>query len=39
LRPPKGAPQEGWHTLNVTLKNARGEITARPGYFIAAKTQ
>ena len=36
---PKGAPQEGWHTLNVTLKNARGEITARPGYFIAAKAQ
>ena len=36
---PKGAPQEGWHTLKVTLKNARGEVTARPGYFVAAKAQ
>jgi VWFA-related protein len=33
---PKGAPQEGWHTLKVTLKNAHGEVTARPGYFVAA---
>jgi VWFA-related protein len=36
---PKGAPQEGWHTLKVTLKNARREITARPGYVVAAKAQ
>jgi VWFA-related protein len=36
---PKGTPQEGWHTLKVTLKNAHGEVTARPGYFVATKTQ
>jgi VWFA-related protein len=36
---PKGAPQDGWHTLNVTLKNARGDVTARSGYFVAAKAQ
>ena len=35
----KGPPQEGWHTLNVTLKNARGDVTARPGYFVAAKAE
>jgi VWFA-related protein len=34
---PNGAPQEGWHTVNVTLKNARGDVTARPGYFVASK--
>lgn len=34
---PKGQPQEGWHTLNVTLRNARGDVTARPGYFVASK--
>jgi len=34
---PKGAAQEGWHALKVTLKNARGDVTARPGYFVAAK--
>jgi hypothetical protein len=27
------------HTVKVTLKNARGEVTARPGYFVAAKSQ
>ena len=35
----KGGPQEGWHTLKVALKNARGEVTARPGYFVGAKAQ
>lgn len=34
---PKSAPQEGWHTLKVSLKNARGDVTARPGYFVAPK--
>jgi hypothetical protein len=23
-----------WHDLKVTLKNARGDVTARPGYFV-----
>lgn len=30
-----GVDREGWHDLNVTLKGARGDVTARPGYFIA----
>jgi hypothetical protein len=25
----------GWHNVKVTLKNARGEVTARPGYYAA----
>ena len=29
---PTGVAKGGWHTLKVTLKNARGEVTARPGY-------
>jgi VWFA-related protein len=35
----KGVTQEGWHTLKVTLKNARGEVTARPGYTVAPKAR
>jgi VWFA-related protein len=34
---PKGVPQDGWHTLKVSLRNARGDVTARPGYFVAPK--
>ena len=34
---PKGVPQNGWHTLKVSLKNARGDVTARPGYFVTPK--
>jgi len=30
---PNGVSREGWHDVKVTLKNARGEVTARPGYF------
>jgi VWFA-related protein len=33
---PNDPPKEGYHTLNVTLKNARGDVTARPGYFVGA---
>ena len=29
-------PKEGYHTLKVTLKNAHGDVTARPGYFVGA---
>ena len=31
---PTGVSREGWHDVKVTLKNARGEVTARPGYFV-----
>jgi VWFA-related protein len=31
---PKGVPPEGWHTLKVSLRHARGDVTARPGYFV-----
>jgi VWFA-related protein len=34
---PKRVPLEGWHTLKVSLKNAHGDVTARPGYFVAPK--
>ena len=33
---PSGVSRYGWHNVKVTLKNARGEVTARPGYFAAA---
>lgn len=32
---PSGVATPGWHDVKVTLKNARGDVTARPGYFIA----
>ena len=32
---PSGVDREGWHDVKVTLKGARGDVTARPGYFIA----
>ncbi len=34
---PTRVPQEGWHELNVSLKGARGDVTARPGYTVAPK--
>jgi len=34
---PDGVPRDGWHTLKVSLKNARGDVTARPGYFVSAR--
>jgi VWFA-related protein len=30
---PNGVSREGWHDVKVTLKNTRGNVTARPGYF------
>ena len=30
---PSGVSREGWHDVKVTLKNTRGNVTARPGYF------
>ena len=32
---PSGVASDGWHDVKVTLKGARGDVTARPGYFIA----
>lgn len=31
---PQGVAREGWHDVKVTLKRGRGDITARPGYFV-----
>lgn len=31
---PKGVSREGWHDVKVTVKNIKGEVTARPGYFV-----
>jgi Ca-activated chloride channel homolog len=33
---PEGVSREGWHELKVSVK-ARGEVTARPGYFAATR--
>lgn len=30
---PAGVSREGWHDVKVTVKNTKGEVTARPGYF------
>lgn len=32
---PTGVTPDGWHDVTVRLKNARGDVTARPGYFVA----
>jgi VWFA-related protein len=32
---PSGVDRIGWHDVKVTLKNARGDVTARPGYFVS----
>ena len=32
-----GVARDGWHDVKVTLKGARGEVTARPGYFAGAQ--
>jgi Ca-activated chloride channel homolog len=34
---PEGVAREGWHDLNVSLKRARGTVTARPGYFVSPR--
>jgi hypothetical protein len=36
---PKGVPQDGWHALKVALKNAHGDVTARPGYFVGIEKE
>lgn len=34
---PHGVQKPGWHTLKVKLKTGNAEVTARPGYFVAAR--
>jgi hypothetical protein len=31
---PSGVERQGWHDVKVSLRNARGDVTARPGYFV-----
>jgi Ca-activated chloride channel family protein len=31
---PAGVARDGWHDVKVTLKGARGDVIARPGYFV-----
>ena len=31
---PAGVAGEGWHDVKVTLRRARGDVTARPGYYV-----
>jgi Ca-activated chloride channel family protein len=31
---PTGVAREGWHDVKVSLKGARGDVIARPGYFV-----
>jgi VWFA-related protein len=33
---PAGVRAPGWHELKVRLKSGRADVTARPGYFVAA---
>lgn len=34
---PKGTPSPGWHDVTVRLKGTRGDVRARPGYFVATR--
>ena len=34
---PSGVPAAFWHNVKVKLKNARGEVTARPGYYVGSQ--
>jgi Ca-activated chloride channel family protein len=34
---PSGVSRDGWHDVKVSLRGARGEVTARPGYFAGAQ--
>ena len=31
---PTGVAGAGWHDVKVTLRRARGDVTARPGYYV-----
>ncbi len=34
---PRGVAGAGWHTLQIKLKNARGDLIARHGYYVPEK--
>jgi VWFA-related protein len=34
---PKRSPEPGWHDVKVRLKGARGDVKARPGYYVPAR--
>jgi VWFA-related protein len=34
---PRGVTDEGWHRLEVRVKNRRGTVKARPGYFAGSR--
>ena len=34
---PTGVPTPGWHEVTVRLKGVRGEVRARPGYFVGTR--
>jgi VWFA-related protein len=34
---PVGVTKPGWHELRVKLRSGRGDITARPGYYVATE--
>lgn len=34
---PATPPAPGWHDVRVSLKSVRGEVRARPGYFVPAR--
>jgi len=34
---PSGVTREGWHDVKVRIKGAHGDVTARPGYFVATQ--
>jgi hypothetical protein len=34
---PRGVTEEGWHRLEVRVKNRRVTVKARPGYFAASR--
>ena len=34
---PNGVTRDGWHDVKVSLRNARGDVTARPGYFVQSQ--
>jgi hypothetical protein len=36
---PNGVPGKGWHELKVKLTSGRGDITARPGYFVSESSR
>lgn len=34
---PTGVPAPGWHDVRVRLKQTRGDVKARPGYYVATR--